>query len=740
MKPISLILLTIAIITNSSIINSQIIEPVEGTDKLFTDYSTAWIANDGGYEESHIPHDMLNMFVRSDGTVATICTWDEGGTNVGIFRDGKLISRPEGSGTGGWGRFSGKAVVMDDQYVYQLLTQHGCDGGNNELNINGLPQFPPCKNDTEWKTIRRYQCENGKGTPFKNGYGYKGDMLVVCTEKERDLAGLAIDETRLYVAVTGLPDRHMPDSIKIYDKQQMSFISGYPLSGGLGLIYADNRQGLWMMRNDKIIRFNSTNGNLLPQQITIPPYAKVSSFSIDPINERLLLANCGKDMNILIYNQIYKQPVLVDSFGEKGGIFSQTSTHMAGETGEYRFCGPRGAGTDSKGNIYIANTFIGNGRGAIIEAYHEENKQFLWKEEGLIFTATADFDRSQPDIYYSPEKIHRLSPGIQDGRLDEVTAFTVNPFLYPDDERCRPDGPFITSTFKRTINGEDFLFVSDMYGGMLAGYRFDKKKSGYIAIPFLSVQNGNTDKDQPLSFWIDRNGDGKKQAEEYRNSKEINQYSMSFFVDQKGNIWKGTRGQGFQLWRAGNNNEHGIPQYTEGYQFSVPQGISDVKRIWYDSDNDELFLAGFSTVSPDSQDTWWSMGSTLVKYAHFMQRTGKGDTDTKEWTPDLSLYIPFHIKDGSGKDTTNAKAFAVAGDHIFIALARNGWITVYDRHTGKFTGRLEPGKEVHQQSGWCDFNYAINACRQEDGSYLILQEENAFGKILRYHLRTMRTE
>ncbi|MBR5606763.1 MAG: hypothetical protein IKW44_00115, partial [Bacteroidaceae bacterium] len=125
------------------------------------------------------------MYVHSDGTVATICGWDEGGTNVGVFRNGKLISRPEGSGTGGWGRFSGAQVVLDDKYVYQLLTQHGCDGSNEQLNGNGLRQFPPCDKAIEWKTIRRYDRETGNGAPFAKGYGYKGDMLVVCHEKER---------------------------------------------------------------------------------------------------------------------------------------------------------------------------------------------------------------------------------------------------------------------------------------------------------------------------------------------------------------------------------------------------------------------------------------------------------------------------------------------------------------------------------------------------------------------------
>lgn len=77
---------------------SMLALPAQGQE-----YNVSWIANDGGWEESHVPHDMLNMYVHSDGTVATICNWDEGGTNVGVFKDGKLISRPEGSGTGGWG-------------------------------------------------------------------------------------------------------------------------------------------------------------------------------------------------------------------------------------------------------------------------------------------------------------------------------------------------------------------------------------------------------------------------------------------------------------------------------------------------------------------------------------------------------------------------------------------------------------------------------------------------------------
>lgn len=305
-------------------------------------YSTSWIGNDGGYEEVHIPHDMWNIYTNNDGIVATICGWDEGGTNVGVYQNGRLISRPEGSGTGGWGRHSGKAVVIDDQYVYQLLTQHGCDGGNDRLNDNQLPQYPPCDKGIEWKTIRRYDLFTGKGAPFNNGYGYKGDMLIVCREASRSLEGLALQGDNLFVAVAGDDNQNMPDSIKIYDKTTMTYRCGYPVTGGVGQIYADNKHGLWMMRGKRIIRMDAMSGRLLPQSLTIPEEVTALSFSIDTYNNRLLLPNRGKDMNILIYENIYQQPTLAGTFGTQGGVFAQDTHFKAGEAGEYRFSGPFG--------------------------------------------------------------------------------------------------------------------------------------------------------------------------------------------------------------------------------------------------------------------------------------------------------------------------------------------------------------------------------------------------------------
>lgn len=692
-------------------------------------YTTSWIANDGGWEENHIPHDMLNMYVHEDGTVATICAWDEGGTNVGVYRNGKLISRPEGSGTGGWGRFSGAQVVLDDKYVYQLLTQHGCDGGNNDLNKNHLRQFPPCDERIEWKTIRRYHRETGAGASFPGGYGYKGDMLVVCSEKDRHMRGLAIWKDRLFVSVSGLKEKHQPDSIKIYDTHSMKPVGGYALSCSGGLLYADSKSGLWMMSGDSIIRMQATTGKRLPQLLLIPKGVEVLSFCIDNQKQRLLLPNRGKDLNILVYEDIYKQPKLEKTFGTKGGVFAQDGNFMKGEAGHLRFSGPCSAGIDAKGNIYVCNTAVSGGRGAVLEAYEEKSKKALWKLEGLIFTATADVDRQDMDYIYSPEKIHLLDYGKTGRRMDRLVAYTADPFTFPDDERVLKDGAFITSCWKRAIGGKSFLFVSDMYGGMLAGYRFDKENQGYIGIPFLFANNGDPGK-KPLRFWTDRDGDAQRDADEWVNCDEINPFSMCFYVDHHGNIWRGSREQGILFWKMNGLNAIGIPQYDSVRKFPLPQGCNGVKRLWYDAEKDELFLAGFSSEHPDPKDTWWCMGSTIVKCGGFLKNMSSNPPKA-----DLRFFIPFHPEDGSGKDHTNAKAFCVEGDFVFVSLAREGIIHVYNRDNGEKWGELRPDESVHKQSGWSDFNYCINACRQPDGTYLIMHEENAFAKILIYRMK-----
>ena len=152
--------------------------------------------------------------------------------------------------------------------------------------------------------------------------------------------------------------------------------------------------------------------------------------------------------------------------------------------------------------------------------------------------------------------------------------------------------------------------------------------------------------------------------------------------------------------------------------------------MWYDPEKDELFVAGFSDERQDPTDTWWCMGSTIAKYSNFQK-----NANDKQPKPDMRIFIPFHREDGTGKHHTNGKAFCVEGDFIFVSLAQKGIIHVYNRSDGKKWGELKPDEAVHHQSGWSDFNYCINASLQPDGTYIIMHEENAFGKVLVYRMK-----
>ena len=715
---------------------------ITGTGNLLTDYVTSWIANDGGTQRRHVPHTVENMFVRRDGVVATICEWDEGGTNVAVFKNGELISVPELSGTGGWGRMSCTSVVLDDDYVYQLLRQHGCDGGNSNLNTNKLPQYPMCDNNIEWKTIRRYNYLTGASAPFSLGYGFRGDMLLICDQKSRDLVGLAITPAELYVAVTkGNASLGMKDSIKVYRKSTMSSepTRTFAVEGGVGRLHADNKQGLWMLQGNKIIRMKQQDGTLFPQSITLPPGVNAQSFSVDYNRERILVANSGEDLNILIYTDIFNDPKLTDTFGETKGIFSSNGNYKRGQVGPMRFTGPCGVGIDDNGVIYVANTYVSGGLGASVEAYKENTGEQLWQTEGLVFTATADFDRTVNDIYYTPDKIHKIDFQKLGDRIDETVAYTADPFRYPKDIRYKPNGDwFVTSVFKYNIESQSILFVSNMTGSMIAGYRFNETTDGYIAIPFMWMNdNYNT---RTGYFWHDTNGNGQEDAGEIKNFQTHDSgESFCIYADSHGNIYRGQRSSGFSYWKMTGITANGVPQYGSRVEMKLPSDLNMIRRIYVDGD--DLYMTGFSNAYPGSQ--WTAAGTTIVKYKNGVQKINAGITDVENWTADLVLYLKFAENPANSNDEVsnqNTRAIAVEGDYIFCSLYRNGVISVFDKETGDYKGYIRPGIEVGSTSGWTDFNYAINARKNEDGSYSILNEENAYAKVVHYDLVSFSTD
>lgn len=712
-------------------------------------YRTSWLLNDGGRQTTHIMHWMEYLAVHPNGTTASVTGWEEGGSNVMVFNhDGSIKSIPSGSGTGGWGRNSMIGVAIDDQYTYQLLSQSGCDGGNSSKNSNGLPQYPACGNEYTWKTVRRYNISTGGPAPFAKGYGFMGDMLVVHSGPG-DLKGIALLKNELFVA------DEAGDSVKVYNKTTMDSkpLRKFKFSGGIGHLSPDNKGGMWMLQPKlkQIIRFDVSTGTLMAQKITFPEAVVPSAFFVDTIAGRILVADNGVDQNIKIYTEIFSAPALSSHFGTKFGIFSGT----AGKYGPLKFFDIGGVGADASGNIYVANSAPGGG--AILQAYRP-NGTLMWDKKGLVFTSTACADPNKiQEVYTVDKKVSMDYTKTAAGSEWSFEAYTLNRFKYPDDPRVH--GGFFTSAWIKYINGHKFLFATDMYAGVLAGFRFSPETDGEVAIPCLLMNVGgyNANSDYPKRFgsevdyiWMDKNGDGAIQNDEFSVREGIdNPYSMAIWVDEEGNIWKGVREKGVRLIPLKNMNSFGVPEYdfSSSKLLDIANGeigINGIKRLVYNRASDELFVAGFSSKYPDRKkdgsgtDTWWSMGSTVCMYKNVLDTLkNNGSVNFKNVKPNWRIFIPFAADGDAGSENT-AKSFTVEGDYMFIALARNGNINVYKRSNGEYLGQIQPGAEVNKESGWTDIDYSINVTRTPE-EYLIFNEENAFAKVIMYRVKSFAT-
>lgn len=705
-----------------------------------TDYTQSWIANTGGVPTTHVPHSIRSMHVMADGRVITACEWDEGGTNVGIFKDNRIVAIPPQSGTGSYGRYSLHCITADDSYIYQPLHFNG-RSGNDNLNSNGLRQFPQNHPDVEWQVIHRYDAETGANAPFAQGYGPGANMFLVATQAGRFIQGVAASERELIVSLPANPfDAESADSLLIYDKASMSNI---PLRrfrvDTTGFLYADKKGYVWCMQGKRLVPIHITTGAVRTQSIIeFPDDVDPRSFSIDTSSgrERILVANSGKDCNVLIYTNIYSKPTLSSTFGQTGGIFAATGKYKRGQVGPGRLEGPTGVGIDANGNIYISNMFVGS-TGATLHAYNEATGKQLWKQEGLVFTATADFDQTMRNRVYCPERIYDIDYSKSQCRLDTLVATTVDPFNFPHDLRLEPNppSPIKTGVFKRKIHGKDYHFVGNMYSTALAGYRYDPANWGYIAVPFMKILADG------VSFWYDSNADGQPADDETtwtaRNGDTFSQY-----VDTKGNIWmadrtmRGSQKARFRLWEVlPEDNAHGYIQWGKEQVFDLPSYITDCSRVLYDPDADELIIGCYTTQRPwNNPSLWGQVGTTILVYDKAMEKIHSG-TDPELWVAKLQIDIPFDSK--SGDNVQDAKCLMFTQNYIYTHIQQGGRICLYNRHNGEYLGDVSPTAVVEYKNGWTDFTYAMNARENEDGSIEILAEENAFAKVVHYRINSL---
>ncbi len=717
-------------------------------------YQTSWVGNSfGGKDGKFVQMDARCLFTTPDGTCLLNVPWEEGSSQVGIYKDGQGIGRA--AQTHGWGNSGGLAVVANENYIF-IAQRKDSEGGH--LHKKDPASYPP--GDRLWFGVsRRTRASLGQqSAPFDAGKGsgraiqglgedqqaaLARAFLVINDVPNKDNAdahirGLAVDTTRnrLYVA------NPFAGEIQVFDIEAMNQLAVWKCENARQMA-VDSQGNLWVVQGlvtaegrlaenapqPRIICFDA-DGKLMPK--SIDDVAVPTGLAFDP-QGRLLVSDNGPDQQVKIYGELTTQPKQVATFGQKGGILAG----VAGRVEPMKLNGPQGVGCDSQGNIYVVcNGYGGNGSGLTLESYKPEGSR-NWALYGLEFVDHGDFDPASDGqtIYTNYERFSLDYSKHEPGAEWSYQGFTLDRLRYPQDWRIHVGAD---STWVRRISGKPFLFLTDMYAGWVAVYRLTEKDE--IAVPCgLFTQKVNTKAAFPPNrpagrcIWIDKNGDGKFDADEFDGDGKDDPTIWAWWVDSKGDLWQAPQdASGIRQFPCQGLNEHGVPIYTRASSvlhelpapFNDPKNGSRIERVLYVPEQDVMYIGGYTPQMPAPKGAWKMVGRVIAKYENWSKQKRKA----WEVAPDFQWSDNVMARRGPA-------SFCVAGNYLFVVAGTTGFVSIHDIGSGALMGEMKPGPEVGQRTGWVDIPYGINAVRRSDGEYLVLVEEDERAKNMLYRFQ-----
>jgi hypothetical protein len=672
-------------------------------------YKISWIGNTFGGGKKWVQNHIEGMYVTADGTIYTNSVWDEAGREAGIYKDAKPIGLLED--LHGWGRNGGKAVTANHKYIFIAMKQGAV--GKEDKN------FPP--DGTTWYCIRRYHL-SGKTAPFTGGKGWDKSMLITSTQGE--ITGLAIVGNELYAS------DFATNRVRVFNIETMQELRSFTVTKP-GAIAVDKTGNFWIIQNKnganpaKIVSY-TPSGKKLPAEIT--KLVEPTAIAIDR-QGRLLVAENGPRQQILIY-KIRGNPAQVSTFGKKGGIFAG----VPGEVQDLKFYGLTGVGTDLSGNIYVNNNGF-NLSGTDLRKFSPSGKK-LWQLLGLFFVDNTDVDPKTDGVDVFGKQEHFVMDYSQPpGKKWTYKNYTLHPFKYPQDPRLHT-APH--SSFVRRIQGQRFMYLTNMFSSFVQIYRFDPTNKHQIAIPsgmFVGTSDkgekavtGNWPPHQPEKgewIWRDRNGNGKFDKDEYDRYEDY-PYIGGWWVDSKGDIWRTLRTEdGIRRYPLQGLDKHGNPIYSYNsiQKLKNPSMFTDLRRIEYFPKTDTMYLSGFTKEHPAIGDDTGVVGSEIIRFDKWSQGNR---------TPRWRTVIPH---DTTGKREVSTASMSVVGDYVFAVTFKTAEVYVYNAATGKQVKKMKPGPEVANESGWVDIPHGIRAFRRSNGEYLVFVEENWKGKVILYRFK-----
>ncbi len=643
----------------------------------------SWLGNSLPGSDGWVLQSIADIFVAPDGTVYTNVPWDEHGGNVTAFRGGKFVAEARVGNHGG-----GRTITANSKYIFFAGDRHR----KGEEGID-----------------RRDRADI-----FDKSKNVHVDCGMV--------HGIAATESRVYASVPA------EDRIKVFDSD-LDFLTQWPVEDP-GEMALDRGGRLWVIQasTGRVSRYDS-EGNRLPQKIILSDEVVPTDICIDS-KSRLLLADAGVSQQVHIYSNIEQKPALDGHFGIRRGIFSGPNP---GQKQPLRFFMPTGVGVDGRGNIYVGSKSDVNNNGAtLIQSYSPDGK-LNWEMSASLWIDCVDVDPQDPNILYGSGEKFVMDYSAAVGKEATLTAFTANPFAFPQDPRTGGDGHGGQrgATWMRLIDGRKFMFLTSMSGLPICIYRFQAEKYGQTAIPCGRVAGSE--------IWIDADGNGRPDAGEMEDI-DIDR-GMGAWVDSQGTIWHAGR-KGFDRFGVEQVNRIGVPVYSRASMKSwpMPEPFTELRRIrFYPERNNMLILNGFTKDHPN--------------IAHHFKRAGKVFRRYDNWAPDRwhlmwEFIPPFEDRRTGNFGDGNVQAIAVAGNYLFLAPNGSsealgiirGHVDVYDLETTEKVGWMEPSPLIQDGNpnrqphnvGILDINDGINVIRRSNGEYLIFWEDDMNSKNLMY--------
>lgn len=678
-------------------------------------YRTTWLGNSFGGGPKWVQNFNDQMQVLPDGTVYLASFWDEGGREVGIYKNGEVIGKLEHTHMRG-----GFAVAVGGRYAWYAHTSVREDQPTVKAG-EARSDKPIC-----YFGVSRYSLD-GKPAPFQGGKTSDGNMLVrreALDDQTLIPQGLAANDQLLVVADT------VRDQVLVFDVSTLKQIREFEIKKPTRVAFAPDG-AIWVLSGGhfevqdfdpqaapaKIFRV-AERYDPVEIQFPLPAHAQPSSLAFDN-KGRLLMADQGPNAQVLVFD-VTAQPRLVESFGEKGGLYS--GPHP-GKTGPLRFAGLTGAATDAAGNLYVSCNVP---RGGTVLRAFSPSKKLLWELLNLEFVDVGDADpASDGRLIYTADGKYSFDPASPPGQGWQWVAQTLDPFRYPDDLRIHLPG-LQCGTEIRRLDGRLFICLRGMWQGVLGLYRVD----GDMAMPSVVLSSGvlkaerggwkaNGQPEQGRFFWRDVNGNGQMDPGEYTATEGPTGEYWASDVDAKGDFWQGGRDTGIWRWRFEGLDAHGTPRYNPApVHYPMPVPITDLLRTEYQPESDTMFITGQTKEHEITGGEWGTVGTEVICYDHWSTNPA----------PRYRTVLPYE------RGSIWGESFTVAGDLFFSVIGKTAEVYIYAKSDGRLLGKMKPGPEVHGESGWTDIRDAIRAFRRQDGDYLVFVEEDWKGKCMVYEM------